>query len=50
MRERVLAIVSLIAQYFLEEQEMMSENDLVVTRRSDVRVMGTRFTGGEREA
>jgi Smg protein len=29
LRERVLAIVSLIAQYFLEEQEPRSENDLV---------------------
>ena len=29
MRERVLAIVNLIAQYFLEEQEPKSENDLV---------------------
>ncbi len=29
MRERVLAIVSLIAQYFLEDRDMMSENDLV---------------------
>lgn len=29
MRERVLAIVNLIAQYFLEEQAPKSENDLV---------------------
>ena len=29
MRERVLAIVSLIAQYFLEERDIVSENDLV---------------------
>ena len=29
MRERVLAIVTLIAQYFLEEQEPKSEHDLV---------------------
>ena len=29
MRERVLAIVNLIAQYFLEEQEPKSESDLV---------------------
>lgn len=29
MRERVLAIVNLIAQYFLEEQEIRSENELV---------------------
>lgn len=29
MRERVLAIVTFIAQYFLEEQETGSENDLV---------------------
>jgi Smg protein len=29
LRERVLAIVSLIAQYFLEEHDGMSENDLV---------------------
>ena len=28
MRERVLAIVSLIAQYFLEERDVMTENDL----------------------
>ncbi len=29
MRERVLAIVTLLAQYFLEEQEPKSEHDLV---------------------
>jgi len=29
LRERVLAIVTLIAQYFLEDQEPRSENDLV---------------------
>lgn len=29
MRERVLAIVTLIAQYFLEDHESKSENDLV---------------------
>ena len=29
MRERVLAIVSLIAQYFLEDRDLMSESDLV---------------------
>ena len=29
MRERVLAIVNLIAQYFLEEQDPKSESDLV---------------------
>jgi Smg protein len=29
LRERVLAIVSLIAQYFLEEQDLKSESDLV---------------------
>jgi Smg protein len=29
LRERVLAIVNLIAQYFLEEQDPKSENDLV---------------------
>lgn len=29
MRERVLAIVTLIAQYFLDEQEPKSESDLV---------------------
>jgi Smg protein len=29
LRERVLAIVTLIAQYFLEEQEPKSEHDLV---------------------
>ena len=29
MRERVLAIVSFIAQYFLDDQDMMTESDLV---------------------
>lgn len=29
MRERVLAIVSFIAQYFLDEQDLMTESDLV---------------------
>ena len=29
MRERVLAIVSLIAQYFLEDRDLTSEGDLV---------------------
>jgi Smg protein len=29
LRERVLAIVSLIAQYFLEDRDIMTENDLV---------------------
>lgn len=29
MRERVLAIVSFIAQYFLDDRDMMSESDLV---------------------
>lgn len=29
MRERVLAIVSFIAQYFLDDHDMMSESDLV---------------------
>lgn len=29
MRERVLAIVNLIAQYFLDEREVISETDLV---------------------
>lgn len=29
MRERVLAIVNLIAQYFLEDYEMLSESELV---------------------
>ncbi len=29
MRERVLAIVSFIAQYFLDDRDMMTENDLV---------------------
>ena len=29
MRERVLAIVSFIAQYFLDDQDLMTESDLV---------------------
>ena len=29
MRERVLAIVSFIAQYFLDDQDMLTESDLV---------------------
>jgi len=29
LRERVLAIVSFIAQYFLDDQDMMTESDLV---------------------
>jgi len=29
VRERVLAIVSFIAQYFLDDRDMMTENDLV---------------------
>lgn len=29
MRERVLAIVSFIAQYFLDDRDMITENDLV---------------------
>ena len=29
MRERVLAIVSFIAQYFLDDRDMATENDLV---------------------
>ncbi len=29
MRERVLAIVSFIAQYFLDDRDVMTENDLV---------------------
>ena len=29
MRERVLAIVSFIAQYFLDDRDMMTETDLV---------------------
>ena len=29
MRERVLAIVSFIAQYFLDDRDMVTESDLV---------------------